>query len=947
MFLRCIAAWIVIYNESKGVVRVSEAKLKAENQKLRKENKRLKAEVKSLKKELEKFYRVTRIEENPNSRYQTAKVDSPSSFDKYASVSDKVKLFASLFKGRTDVYAEHFINSKTGKRGYAPKKLPYWERTEEKQYVPLTLKVYEEHLRGNHVMGLFPITSEDECSFLAIDLDKENWKKDVEALNEVCEQYSVPISVERSQSGNGAHIWIFFSGKVKASVARKLGTELLNTAMQIRHELSFDSFDRLFPNQDFVPKGGFGNLIALPLQKEARENGNSVFVNKEFLPFEDQWAYLSSIEKMNKEIVAELIQRLQKENEDISQNTHDNAHSSLSKLDFPDKVTLLLSNMIFIKKEGISSRALHTLKWLAAFHNPEFYQLQAMRRSTYRVQRVISCHEESSEYLGLPRGVWDDVEKLFNTYSVKLEVEDLRENSNAIVVEFNGSLRPQQEEAVARLLEHDNGVLCGTTAFGKTVAALNLIAKRKLNTLILVNKVSLAEQWQKRIDEFLTFDKNREEMVGQLGGGKKNLTSTIDVALLQSLYRKNEVHECVKNYGMIIVDECHHISAFSFESVLKQANAKAIYGLTATPKRKDGHHPIIHMQCGPIRYQDDMKAQTNKRPFDHIMKAKFTPLDPSLTKERTIQETYSKLVGNEQRNQIIIKDIIENAKEKRCALVLTERIEHIEILYKELSQKMKNVFKLSGNLTAKKNKETIEKISSLSDNHSFTIVSTGKYIGEGFDESRLDTLFLAMPISWKGRLQQYAGRLHRLHEGKSEVKIIDYADIHVPVLEKMFQKRLKGYRSMGYSIQMNDMGNSQSIFGYSEFEKKLKEDFMKAKEKIMISSPSLTVKGAKVGYNLIKEHKDNVEVMFFTKNPSEITNKNYRKSREKIIADFKKEFKVNTKNDVFQSCVIIDDSVLWYGSIQLMGYNTKENSFIRLESPALVKEFKDILNSQS
>jgi len=923
-----------------------------ENRKLKRRIQKLEAALKATERDdnIQEQVREAPVKSQSYDRpSRGAETKSGSVIDKYASPAEKIELYLSLFKGRSDVYAERFIHSKTGKPGYAPKKLPYYERTNENIYEPYTPNVIQQHLLGKLIVGVFPITLEDTCYFLAIDLDAENWEEDVRALREVCSSFDIPVSVERSQSGNGAHCWFFFQSEVKASTARKLGSELIRQAMTRRHELDFASFDRLFPNQDTVPKGGLGNLIALPLQKQARTNGNSLFVDERFEPIEDQWAYLSSVKKISDEELYTYIEKLKETNGESLTDSQAKPDRSVERNDFPESVTIKLSHMLYIEKEGISSKGLSQLKWMAAFFNPEFYQLQAMRRSTYRVQRVISCHEETARHLLLPRGLKDKVMELLKSLSVQVHIQDERNKGDKLLVKFNGILRPQQQEAVSNLLKHDTGVLCGSTAFGKTVAAIDLIAERKVNTLILVNKFSLANQWKKRLAEFLEWEEaeSDEVVAGQLGGRKKALTNRIDVALLQSLYRKGEVNECVENYGMIIVDECHHISAFSFESVLKKADPMYVYGLTATPKRKDGHEAIIHMQCGDIRYQDNAKKQAEDRPFSHTLVTRFTPLDPSIRQGENLQALYSELISSEDRNQMIVRDVIKNTKEKRYGLVLTERIEHIEILEASLKEEMDDVYILSGSQGRKKNNEVMEILETLAEDKPFVIISTGKYIGEGFDDSRLDTLFLAMPISYKTRVQQYAGRLHRLHEGKIDVRVYDYADIHLPVLERMYQKRLKGYASMGYRLQDEGQKNRrQAIFNADNFSDALTFDLNHSKETVVISSPSVSRKQSEKMLKTLE--KLNADVKLITKSASEINNSRHRKSRERLISELEQSrLTIQVSENVFHRFVIIDQRIIWYGSIDVLGSQSKESTFMRIESPVLAKEMEKLVGENT
>ena len=624
--------------------------------------------------------------------------------------------------------------------------------------------------------------------------------------------------------------------------------------MNRRHEITLSSYDRLFPNQDSLPKGGFGNLIALPLQKTARQHGNSEFVDESFRSYEDQWAYLASIKKISAEDVSSILEKLQAQNgtEIISENDEASEGMKpwrrkqivLTKADFPDQVKITLANRVYIEKAGLTERALSHLKRMAVIHNPAFYKAQASRMSTYNLARLISCSAEDAQYIGLPRGYKEKVMALLESLDIQVAVTDDTVSGESLHVNFKGTLWPEQEKAVANMLAHDTGILCGTTAFGKTVSALNIIAQKQVNTLIVVNRTSLVSMWQEKIHEFLDFtdaenEKDAKKMVGQLGGGKKKLTQKIDIALLQSLYHKGEAHACLQDYGMIIVDECHHISAVSFEQVLQAAPAKYVYGLTATPTRKDGLQPIVYMQCGPIRYKDSAKKQAKARPFDHKVKMQFTPFDPAIRQDMSLQQVYQQISENEERNSKLVADIISNNREGRNAIVLTERVAHVKLLEELLRKEIPDVVAITGGMGRKTEREKLQQIRNTPANQPLTIVSTGSFIGEGFDEPRLDTLFLAMPISWKGRLHQYAGRLHRLYEGKSEVRIYDYVDVHVPVLERMYRKRLTGYAGIGYTVELAD-GEAASrslIYTGKDYADELKQNLLSAKSEIVLVSP--------------------------------------------------------------------------------------------------------------
>ncbi len=459
--------------------------------------------------------------------------------------------------------------------------------------------------------------------------------------------------------------------------------------------------------------------------------------------------------------------------------------------------------MVYVEKKGCPDVMLNRLKRLAAFQNPEFYRAQAMRLSTFDKPRIISCSEDFPKHIGLPRGCLDEVITFLEDNRVKADVADERFTGSLIDIAFQGELRASQEEAANAILQHDIGILSAATAFGKTVVAAWLIAKRGVNTLVLVHRRHLMDQWHERLNMFLKSDDDKAA-IGRIGGGKDRSTGIIDIGIIQSLNRKGTVKDMVAGYGQIIVDECHHISAFSFEQVLKEAKASYVVGLTATPQRKDGHHPIIVMQCGPVRYRVDARKQAALRPFEHIVVPRVTSFRIPNTEKAGIQDIYAALAQDERRNEMIFDDLLKTLTEGRSPLILTERADHVEKLAGMLKNFVKNIIVLKGGMGKKQRKEAAERLSEIRGDEERVIIATGRYIGEGFDDARLDTLFLAMPISWRGTLQQYAGRLHRYNEGKNVVQIYDYVDKEVPVLDRMYEKRIRGYRAMGYACKTAD-----------------------------------------------------------------------------------------------------------------------------------------------
>jgi superfamily II DNA or RNA helicase len=612
------------------------------------------------------------------------------------------------------------------------------------------------------------------------------------AFLETCNTYQVPAILERSRSGKGGHVWIFFEAPVLASIARKLGTLLLTKTMSQRPEIGLDSYDRFFPSQDTMPKGGFGNLIALPLQKKPRERDNSVFVDYELIPYPDQWAFLSSVQKMTQTEFEKLFIIDQDESEitgvrAVIVDETENAPWKLTPSKkykeplinglLPEKLSLFVSNQIFIEKEGLPASLRNRLIRLAAFQNPEFYKAQSMRLSTFGKPRIISCCEEFPRHLALPRGCQEELLKVLDELNNKAELIDERIIGFPINYTFQGVLRAEQQLAAKKLIRHDIGVLSASTAFGKTVIAAWLIAHRKVNTLIIVHRRQLMDQWVTNLQTFLGMEKKE---IGQIGGGKRKVTGIVDVAMVQSLVSKGVVNDLVENYGNVIVDECHHISAFSFEQVIRQTKARFITGLSATVTRQDGHHPIIFMQCGPVRYRVDDRKQAESRSFTHkvlVRKTDFTlPPIPENTPTPGIQDIYAMLVGDLTRNQMIVDDVIAAVRAGRSPVLLSERREHLAYFSEALQGRIENIILLTGGMGRKQQNLTMDQLRSVADNDERLIIATGRYLGEGFDDARLDTLFLALPISWRGTVAQYAGRLHRNHDDKSEVVIYDYVD---------------------------------------------------------------------------------------------------------------------------------------------------------------------------
>lgn len=733
------------------------------------------------------------------------------------STDEKVALFRRLFRGRTDIFPVRWENSTTGKSGYSPvcandRRHGICEKPRIKcadcnhrQMKPLSDQVIYEHLAGKRTVGVYPLLPDDTCHFLAADFDEAEWREDAKAFFQSCRELGVPAALEISRSGNGAHAWIFFTGSVSARDARRLGTAIISHTCARTRQLKLESYDRLFPNQDSMPKGGFGNLIALPLQKHPRENGYSVFVDADLRPYRDQWAFLAAILPMPAHDIEPTILRATGNAHPLDVTFIDEEDqkepwkrsTTISKKmvgPMPKSLTVTLANLIYFEKAQLPQPLANRLIRLAAFQNPEFYKKQAMRFSVWDEPRVIGCAENYPNHIALPRGCLDAALELLSDNAIDCELIDERYAGSPLDVTFAGTLRLDQEFAVAAMLHHDAGVLCAPTAFGKTVTAAAMIARRGVNTLVLVHRTELLKQWQERLQSFLGVGKG---VVGTIGGGKAKPTGKIDIAVMQSLSRQGEVNSLVENYGHVIVDECHHVGAASFDAILKQVKAKYVLGLTATPIRRDGQQPIIFMQCGPTRHT---AAKPSSAPHDLAVTPCTLHSRIDLPHEARIQDVFRHLAIDQARTNAIATEVINAYGQGRKLLVLTERTEHLDAIQTALDGKVSALFVLHGRVAKKQRATLIAELNALPPDAPRVLLATGKLVGEGFDHPPLDTLVLAMPVSWKGTLQQYAGRLHREHATKTDVRIIDFVDTGHPALLRMWDKRQRGYRVMGYRI---------------------------------------------------------------------------------------------------------------------------------------------------
>ena len=896
----------------------------------------------------------------------------------HLSLEEKVDVFRNLFKGREDVFARRWYSRTSGKSGYQPVCRNEWDRQlcDKKRYKctecpnrafkPLEYEDIYRHLEGKSsdgqdVIGAYAILADNTCNFLCADFDDKScehgYKKDVLAYVGVCKDWNVPCSIERSRSGNGAHVWMFFEQPLPASKARRLGNTILTEATERYGRMDFKSYDRFFPNQDRLPDGGFGNLVALPLQGKARKEGNSVFVDENFMAYEDQWNYLLEIKRISEVAVDAILAKHETASElgELSTTSESKPWETpvpqkITQNDFPANPVLIRSNMLYIPLQGFSAKVVNHLKRIASFKNPEFYARQRMRLSTYNIPRIISCADMEENYIALPRGCEDAVITLLESNKAAYHVEDKTNHGENIVVAFKGQLREEQRAAIASLTAHDNGILNGTTAFGKTVTAIGLIAERKVNTLILVHTKALLDQWKSRLEEFLQIDFTEDALLKKRGRKKafspfgtldskgNSLHGKIDIALMQSCLEDSEVKPFVRDYGMLIVDECHHVSAVNFERILKYANARYVYGLTATAIRKDGHQPIIFMQCGPIRYSADAKVQMASQSFTRLLFPRFTSYRELTDEKSTYAKVIQKMAEDEKRNRLITDDVCDALEAGRSPIVLTSLTAHVETLASALTTHCKHVVTLVGSESAKEKRLKMEYLQNLPSSEPLVIVATGKYVGEGFDYPRLDTLFLALPVSWKGIVAQYAGRLHREYPGKKEVRVYDYIDIRVPMCDVMYKRRLRGYASIGYQIKSNapmDLFNESHsvIFNGHTYQGEFFKDLFQAKHSVVISATKLWLSKHSPVLDVLKNLSTRgVKVVTFVKSNSE---------KEERLKETGVSIRVDDSLAI--DVAIIDKSLIWYGSVNYLGYNTDENNAIRIYNSALAENVLEVL----
>ena len=759
---------------------------------------RLRAENARLRRLLE----LTPEQARPAAATQTGLfLDRPGPVTASSPSVDKVRFFQTMFASRRDVYATRWESVRAQRSGWAPAVEGGWRKGTRRPYLRLTDSVVEAHLLGDLHLGLYPLLAGDACHWLAADFDGPMAMLDALAYVKAARAVGVPAALEVSRSGIGAHVWVFFAGPVPAARARALGSGLLREAIALRGRTDLTAYDRLFPSQDVLPASGIGNLIAAPLQGRSRKEGATLFLDLGTLePFTDQWAYLSSLHRLSAREVERLVDQVGTVRVGAAVSRLRPATASQTRPQPAPLVRLTLDAGVRLAIEDLTPATLATLKHAASMPNPAFGERQRRRFSTWGIPRFLTSFEQTVDgRLVLPRGHVDLTSSVLEQAGSAVEVVDERAAGTSLDVTLVSTLRHDQAQAVADLADHDLGVLVARPGVGKTVMACALIARHATSTLVLVDRKTLADQWRARLLEHLRIK------AGQLGGGRTKLRNTVDVVTLQTLSRRTDIPELTAAYGFVIVDECHHIPAAAFENAVRQIPARRWLGMTATPYRHDGLDDLITLQLGPVRStMTEPEPGTLAAAADGVVERALAVHqtrfvyrgDADPTAPGGIAAVYRDLVADVGRNRQIVADVQAALARGRHCLVLTNWTAHVETLAAVLSAAGHEPVILRGGAGSRKRRDALDRLRP--DDGPLLVVATGSFIGEGFDCPALDTLFLAAPIAFKGRLVQYVGRILRPAPGKHLVEVHDYHDVETGVLGSSLRKRAAGYVSLGF-----------------------------------------------------------------------------------------------------------------------------------------------------
>lgn len=913
--------------------------------------------------------------------------------------------FYSYFRGRKDVYVKrghkggYYTQCKNfWKPGLCPKKNGEKTKCQDcpgKNYIVLNTKAILAHLKGDKtdgsdVIGLYPLFPDGTCWFLVFDFDNhdedaattKDWQQEVDALRNICLSVGIDALVECSRSGHGAHVWIFFNEAIQATTARKFGEALLAKGAEFVSLKNFLYYDRLMPMQDFLPEGKLGNLIALPLQGRALRKGNSAFVDEKWAPYSDQWAKLFATKRLSKIEIDDFIKAWCPENDTMGMFQSDNVDEpeeespllfgkspkaspfNFKSSDATSPVQIILADGIYIDKRDVKPRLQNAIRRLAAYSNPQFYQNLALGFSNNKTPRIVYDGYDEGNHIVIPRGCFDELKSHLYEAEIPCRIIDKRQSGRAINVSFNGTLYQEQLVAAERLSAHDIGILAAATAFGKTVIGAYLIARRKVNTLVLVNSAEIMNNWVQDLDRFLTIQeelptyttpkgriKRRDSVIGTFSSQKKAATGIIDIAMIGSLGKEDNINPMVRDYGMVIVDECHHAAATTFENVLRASAAKYVYGMSATVKRGDKQERRLFMQLGPIRHCYTAKERAQKQGIGHFIYPRFTRLvDLSPSDGRMMHELNQLIIQSEIRTHQIVADAVDCIRKGRTPVVMTKSRIHAEMLYSQLKESADHVFLLLGGKSQKTRAELREQMAIVPRSDSLLVVATGQYIGEGFNYPRLDTMLLAMPISFEGNVEQYAGRLNRDYEGKKDVIIYDYIDQYVPMLERMYHRRLRTYKKIGFEVctEVLDKQNiTNSIFGSDNYRESFEKDILSAAKSIVISSPFLGSKST----NWLIDQVDNLHVRGVRIYVISLSPDHYpgdgQEHHMKLLQSLRGSgVQILTHPRCYERFAVIDQSIVWYGSMNLLSNAREDDNLMRITSPSIAQELFELVSGK-
>lgn len=913
-------------------------------------------------------------------------------------------VFFSMFWGRTDVYSKRTIKKSTGEVNYYTQCYNFWKNgcpritgskikcqdCQKRAYKELKKEQIINHLRGKaedgtDVIGVYPLLTDDTCRFIVFDFDNhgkgaekndfanpdDTWKDEVDSLRRICEINGIDALVERSRSGRGAHLWIFFQKPIEASLARKFGNALLDKGAESVNLKSFRFYDRMLPMQDHLPEGGIGNLIALPLQGQALKEGNSAFIDEYWNVYPDQWEMLMSKKKLSKEFIEDKLKEWGDGSSYIVASSKDILGSDnekpwdkkrhFQKEDVEGILHITLSNGVYVNTENLRPRIQNQIRRMAAFSNPVFYKNQAMGLSNFENYRYIYLGCDEGGFIKVPRGILEGISEECEKVGIEYEIDDRRSKGHSIRVEFTGELKESQISAAEKLLQYDNGILHASTAFGKTVVCCDVIAVRQVSTLILLESSALMGQWQEALEKFLHINeefpeyetptgrrKRRKSVIGKLQGAHDSTTGIIDIAMVGSVCKNGEYHRRLKEYGLILVDECHHAASDTIVDILQEVAAKYVYGVTATPFRGDGLEKINYMLLGPVRYKYTSRDRAKEQGIEHLVYPRFTrAVAPRFSQDRMHpNEAYEIIRNNEDRDELIIKDVKQCVDNGRTPVVLSKYVEHSKRLYRRLGNFADKVFLLSGQNSKKEHKEILKQMNQVAREESMILVATGKLIGEGFDYPRLDTLIMATPVAWKGVVEQYAGRLNRDYDGKKSVIIYDYVDSHISMFDRMYHKRLRAYKQIGYDIFSGSGAQKQpanAIFDIDNYSDIYRNDLLAAEKEIIISSPAISGKKVYDMIHLLEEKQEaGIKIVIVTWKPNSYGYGDSAYWQELQEQMRRAGFGMNLVEDYCEHYCIIDRQVVWYGSMNFLGKEDAEDNLMRVSDGKIAGELLEM-----